>query len=292
MDSSLTQHYKKSAHAEVVQSHLELHQTTIMKFVALALALLLAVASQAATLQADAPSQLAHVRSVMNMYLDQMKESAIRSLEQLDEAEHKELKARLSSRIEDMYTQIKALQAAASPVTDSVVTTIADATADFRASVNADLELLKTELEPKHAALKEVVDRHIEQYRTVLEPLITEYSAKHTADMEVLKGKMEPIVEDLRNKVATNVEETKAALIPIVEAVRAKLSERLEQLKAMVSPYVEEYKDQMKQAYDQAQGVKPEDITALKEKIAPLAEDIKVKLTAIFEQVAAAIQKH
>ncbi|KAK9520549.1 hypothetical protein VZT92_020427 [Zoarces viviparus] len=285
-------HYKKSAHAEVVQSHHELHQTTIMKFVALTLALLLAVGSQAATLQNDAPTQLAHARSVMNMYLDQVKESATRALDQLDDTEHKELKARLSTRIDDMYTQIKAMQAAAAPVTDNVVNTIAEATAEFRASVNADIEALKVDLEPKRAALREVVNRHIELYRVALEPIITEYSAKHSADMEVLKGKLEPIVEDLRTKIATNVEETKAALIPIVESVRAKLSERLEQVKVMVGPYVEEYKDQMKQAYDQVQSVKPEDLTALREQIAPLVEDIKVKLNAIFQHISASFQKN
>ncbi|KAM6932466.1 apolipoprotein A-I-like [Lycodopsis pacificus] len=263
-----------------------------MKFVALTLALLLAVGSQAATLQSDAPTQLAHARSVMNMYLDQVKASATRALEQLDDTEHKALKAHLSTRIDEMYTQIKAMQAAAAPITDNVVSTIADATAEFRASVIADIDALKVDLEPKRAALREVIHRHIEQYRVALEPIITEYSAKHAADMEGLKAKLDPIVEDLRNKIATNVEETKAALIPIVESVRAKLAERLEQVKVMVGPYVEEYKDQMKQAYAQVQNVKAEDLTTLREQIAPLADDIKVKLNAIFQHISASIQKN
>ncbi|XP_068441622.1 apolipoprotein A-I-like [Clinocottus analis] len=262
-----------------------------MKFVALALALFLAVGSNAASLQADAPSQLAHARAAMDVYLTQVKDSANKALDQLDDTEYKELKMRLSQRIEDMYTQIKTLQGVVSPVTDSVVSTIADATAEFRTTVMTDIDNLKAQLEPKRVALKEVVDRHIEEYRKTLDPLITEYSAKHAADMEALRIKMEPIVEDLRSKVATNVEETKTALMPIVDAVRAKLSEHLEQLKTMVSPYVEEYKDQMKQAYDQAQGVSADDLAALKEKIQPLAEDIKLKLTSIFELVANSISK-
>ncbi|XP_054459414.1 apolipoprotein A-I-like [Anoplopoma fimbria] len=262
-----------------------------MKFVALALALLLAVGSHAASLQADAPNQLDHIRSVMNVYMAQVKDSANKALDHLDDAEYSELKTRVSGRIEEMFNQIKALQVSVAPITDTVVTTISDATADFRSSVMTDIDNLKADLEPKRVALKEVLDRHIDQYYQALEPLITEYSSKHQADMEVLRVKMEPIVEDMRNKVMTNVEETKDALMPIVEAVRTKLSERLNQLKVMVSPYVTEYKDQLKQAYDQAHGINTDDLAALKEKITPLADDIKIKLNSIFEIVAASINK-
>merc|ERR1711915_34895 len=158
----------------------QLHQTSIMKFVALALALLLAVGSQGASLQADAPSQLAHVRAAMDVYMTQVKESAKRALDQLDDTEYKELKEHMSQRLEDMHTRIKALQTSVSPVTDSVVKTLADATAGFRAAVEADIETLKAELAPKRAALKEVLDRHIQEYSTQLEPIVSEYYAKHT----------------------------------------------------------------------------------------------------------------
>ncbi|XP_035536036.1 LOW QUALITY PROTEIN: apolipoprotein A-I-like [Morone saxatilis] len=292
MDSSLTRHYKKSALAEVVQSPHELHQTTTMKFAALALALLLAVGSHAASLQADAPSQLAHVRAAMDVYLTQVKDSANKALDQLDDTEYKELKATLSQRLEDMYNQVKTLQGAVSPMTDSVVSTISDATAEFRASVLADIEALKADLAPKQVQLKEVIDKHISEYRTLMDPILTEYYAKHTADMEALKLKMEPIVEELRTKISTNVEETKTALMPIVESVRDKLQERLESLKAMASPYVEEYKEQLKQAYNQAQNINADEITTLKDKITPLAEEVKAKLQEIFEAIAASITKN
>ncbi|CAK6974944.1 apolipoprotein A-I-like [Scomber scombrus] len=261
-----------------------------MKFVALALALLLAVSCQGASLQADAPSQLAHVRAAMDVYLTQVKDSAKRALDQLDDAEYKELKDQVSQRLEDMHTQIKALQVSVAPVTDSVVKTIADATAGLRASLEADFETLKAELEPKRAALREVIERHVQDYQTQLEPVITEYYAKHTAEMDALRTRMEPIVEELRAKVATNLEETKAAALPIVEALRTKISERLEELKGMAKPYVDEYKDQMKQAYDQARGVKAEDLSALREKIAPLAEEVKGKLQQMAEIVMASFQ--
>merc|ERR1712212_93911 len=262
------------------ESRLELHQTSIMKFVALALALLLAVGTQGASLQADAPSQLAHIRAAMDVYMTQVKESAKKALDQLDDTEYKAVKEQMSQRLEDMHNQIKALQTSVSP-----------ATAGLRAAIEADVETLKTDLEPKRIALKEVIDRHIAQYSAQLEPLIAEHYAKHVTEMDALKTKLEPIVEDLRAKVAVNIEETKNAMMPIVEAVRAKVSERLEELKNMAKPYVDEYKAQMKQAYDQAKGIKTEDLTALKDKIAPLAEDVKTKLQMMAEIIMASVNQ-
>ncbi|WP_165453963.1 hypothetical protein, partial [Hyunsoonleella flava] len=107
----------------------KLHQTTIMKFVALALALLLAVGSQAASLQADAPApptQLAHIRAAMDMYLTQVKDAATKALDGLDGTEYTELKLTLTGHLDNMYNQLKTLQASVSPMTDSVFTTIAD----------------------------------------------------------------------------------------------------------------------------------------------------------------------
>lgn len=224
--------------------------------------------------------------------MNQVKDSAKKALDQLDNTEYTALKESLAGRLDETYQQIKVLQSAVSPVTDSVVSTIAEATADFRNSVIDDINTLKVDLEPKRVALQEVLDRHIEQYRLALGPIINEYSRKSTANMEAMKAELEPIVEEMRAKVAVNVEETKAALIDIVEAVRAKFGERLESLRLTVSPYVEEYKEQMKQAYNQAQSIKPEDLAALKEKITPMAEDIKAKITAIANSVADLFSKN
>lgn len=190
-----------------------------------------------------------------------------------------------------MHTQIKTLQTSVSPVTDGVVKTISDATAGFRATVEADIQSLQSELEPKRVALKEVIDRHIQEYSTIMEPIIKEYYAKHTAEMDALKAKLDPIVEDLRSKVSVNIEETKNAMMPIVEGVRAKVSERLEELKNMAKPYVDEYKDQMKLAYDQAKTIKTEDLTALREKITPLAEEVKSKLQNMLELIVASFSQ-
>ncbi|RVE64361.1 hypothetical protein OJAV_G00125150 [Oryzias javanicus] len=272
------------------QSHHQLHQTTTMKFVALAL--LLVVGTQAASLQADAPSQLDQIRSAADVYMTQAKQGLIKALDQLDDSPYQELKTTLTQRVEDLHTNIKALQAQVSPYTDSFVSTVSDATADFRNSIAQDIEALRADLEPKRAKLREVLEKHMDEYRTHLEPIVKEYQAKHTADMEALRVKMEPIVAELRQKMATNVEETKAALMPIVESVRAKLVERLEQLKQMASPYVEEYKEQLNKAYSQAQSITAEDLENLKAKITPLAEEIKEKFVAIFGAISATFNKN
>ncbi|XP_034058693.1 apolipoprotein A-I-like [Gymnodraco acuticeps] len=262
-----------------------------MKFVALALALVLAVGSHAASMQADAPSQLEHIRTAMDMYLVQVKDSAKKALDQLDGTEYSDLKVGMSQRLEDVFTRIKTLQASVGPITDNVVGTLSETTSGIRASIMADIDSLKIDLEPKRVALKEVIDRHIADYHTRMQPIIQEYAAKHTADIESLKARMEPIVEEMRTKIALNVEETKTAMMPIVDAVRAKLSERLEELKTMATPFVEEYKEHISQVYASSQGMDSEKLVELRAKVAPLVEDVKAKLQAIFETIVASYNK-
>ncbi|KAM9812326.1 apolipoprotein A-Ib [Syngnathus typhle] len=256
-----------------------------MKFVALAITLLLAVGCQAASLQADAPSSLAHARAVVDVYLTQMKESVKNALGHLDDTEYKEFKDVISLRLDDLHLQLKTVQESVAPVTDGVVATLSDVTQTFRDNVKKDVDALEVQLAPYKTKLNEVVNKHIEEYRALLEPVITEYQAQHDAQMNVLKAKLEPIVEDLRNKISVNVEETKTALVPIIEAVRTKVDARLVELREMIGPYVGEYKDQIGKAYAHARSIKAEDLTALREKINPLVEDVKTKLQTIFQNI-------
>ncbi|KAJ3590915.1 hypothetical protein NHX12_008863 [Muraenolepis orangiensis] len=277
-------------------------ETATMLYVTLALALL-ATVSNAASLEADAPTQLAHIRSAVFLYLDQVKDSATRALGHLDGTEYEAYKVQLSTSMDNLQASLKVAQANAAPYTDAVVGQVMEATSEVRTSIMADVAALRTELEPKREALKKVVDAHIQQYRTILEPIITEYSAKHRADMEVLKTKLEPIMAELTAKVSTNVEETKAALVPIVESVRTKLTERLENLQSMAKPYVEEYKEQLDKAFADvklaAGSLKMEDIRkqvephveSIKAKAMPLVEEAKLKLTLLYETISEVFNK-
>ncbi|XP_073339516.1 apolipoprotein A-Ib [Pagrus major] len=260
-----------------------------MKFAALALALLLAVGSHAASVQADAPTQLEHARAALDVYLTQVKDMSLRAVNQLDDPQYAEFKTNLAQRIEEMYTQIKTLQSSVSPMTDSFYSTVMEVTKDTRESLSADIQALKTSLEPQREKLREVIERHLNDYRTMLTPIYNDYKTKHDEEMTALKARLEPVMDELHAKVRVNLEETKGVLMPMVDTVSTKVHERLTSLREVVQPYVQEYKEQMKQMYDQAQNV---DTEALKTQITPLVEEIKVKMNAIFEIIAASVTKH
>lgn len=258
-----------------------------MKFVALALTVLLAAGSQARFLQADAPappSQLEHVRAAVGMYLQQVKDTAQKALEHLDETEYKDYKPKLSQSLDSIQGYIQSASAALSPYTDAVSSQFMELTKDMRDKIQADVDQLKKDLEPKQAELKEVVQKHLDEYREKLEPLVKEYTEKHKKEMEELKTKLEPVVEDLRAKIQTNVEETKSKLVPIVEAIRAKLTERLEEMRTLAEPYVQEYKEHLSEALtDVKDKVQGED---LQSKLKPYVEEVKTKLTALWESLS------
>ncbi|XP_076000188.1 apolipoprotein A-I-like [Genypterus blacodes] len=268
-----------------------------MKLLALALVLLLAVGSQATPLQADAPTQLQQVRSAVGVYVQQVRDSAHRALDQLDDTEYSAYKAQLKLSLDNVQAQLTGLQTSASPYTDAIFGQIMESTEALRGSLLADVEAVKHELALSN--LREIIERHGGDYSSRLEPVMREYSNMHKAEMESLKAKLEPILADLRAKFSTNVDETKAAVMPIVESVRTKLNERLEELKTMASPYVEEYKDQLKLVYQQAREraslLNAEEIqaqvTSLKEQTGPIAADFRAKIASVYELLMASINK-
>ncbi|XP_012684304.2 apolipoprotein A-I-2 [Clupea harengus] len=254
-----------------------------MKFVALALTILLVAGAQARMVQADAPAPLEHVRSAVMVYLTQVKETAQKALTHLDDTEYKDYKMKISQSLDDMLTQMQTASATLSPYTDAFATQVMEATAGLRASITADVEDLRKTLEPKREELRAVLEKHMQEYREKLEPIMTEYTAKHKEEMEALRAKMAPVVEELRAKVQANVEETKSKLVPIIEAVRSKLTERLEEMKGMATPYVEEYREQLMAA-----------VAGLKEQMGKsdgVAEELKTKLMAVYETLNKAVTK-
>merc|ERR1712121_531167 len=81
----------------------------IMKLLACALTLLLAVGSQAFAIQSDAPSQLEHVQAAVTMYLNQVKDSAQRALDHLDGTEYAEYKVKLSESMDKLQEYAQTL---------------------------------------------------------------------------------------------------------------------------------------------------------------------------------------
>lgn len=228
----------------------------------------------------------------MDMALTQAKESVKRALDGLDDTEYAEFKNTVNMQLDEMYNQFKILQESTMPVTDSIVATITEATAEFYDSFIEDMKSLNTEIEPMRAHLRETIIRHLTQYREKMEPIIRDLHATHKAEMERMRIRVEPLVDEMKVLVNANVEETKAALMPIVEAVRTRLSTHLENLKKVLTPYAEEYKDQINGVWDQARNIDASEITALKIKIEPMAEDIKTKFNEIIEAITAMVNKN
>lgn len=191
-----------------------------------------------------------------------------------------------------LHNQIKELQASASPVTDSVVATILETTADFRKGIREDIEKLKTETEVQRQTLRDALIKHFEEYKALLQPIFTEYHSKHRQEMEELKVKLEPVMERLRERIDANVQETVGALMPIVDNLKIKMHGWVERVKEFAAPYVSEYVDQLKTALNQPQQISSDDLQAMKESISPLATDIHEKLIAIFTIIGSTLMKN
>uniref|UniRef100_A0A667YJZ5 Apolipoprotein A-Ib n=1 Tax=Myripristis murdjan TaxID=586833 RepID=A0A667YJZ5_9TELE len=264
-------HYKKSALSTVVQSQDQHHQVRQ------------ATAAAVAGTQSDAVSQLDQVRGAVNVALEDVINSLKNAAANLEDTEYKEYK--YSNSLDLVHERFKAAQGEVAPYTNAFIGQFEESATSFFNTMKAEIEALRTELEPHSETVRTVVMKHLNEYRAALEPVIDEYAAKHRANMDELKTKLEPIIEDMQAKVTTNVEETKNAVMPIVDHVSGKMHEHLEALRKMAEPYVAEYREQLKQAAT--------DMSAegLKEKVAPFVEDFKAKLSAFCQSLTAASKK-
>jgi len=96
--------------------------------VALALTIFLAVAVRAEELQNDAPTQMEHVKAAAMMYLTQVKETAMKTLEHLDGTEYAEYKVKLAENLDKMYDYAQTASATLTPYGDAFSTQFLDAT--------------------------------------------------------------------------------------------------------------------------------------------------------------------
>ncbi|ROL53208.1 T-box transcription factor TBX1-A [Anabarilius grahami] len=211
-----------------------------MRFVALALTVLLA-GCQARFLQDEAPSQLDHVKSALQLYADQMKQTAHKTLTHLDDTEFKDYKEFLGQSVDNLHSYFEDAFETISPISTQVL----EATAQQREKLTKDIEDLRKQLEPMREDLRQVLQKHFEEYRDELKPFFDDYLAKERQRMEEVRTKLEPVVKSLKEKIGPNWEETKSKLMPIVEAVREKVTAYLQDAKTKLEPYIQEYKDQM-----------------------------------------------
>ncbi|XP_066512895.1 apolipoprotein A-I-1-like [Hoplias malabaricus] len=258
-----------------------------MKFVALALTILLAVGSQARFMQADAPSQYEQIRSAVVTYLGQVKDTAQKAIDRLDDGEYKDLKERLTLSLTRIQGYMESASEALKPVRDTFGPQIVDAIVAYRDKVEKDVEQLRTELEPKREELRQVVKKHLDEYREKLEPLIKEYAEKNREQMTAFRAKFEPVMKDLHERIKVNVEETKSKLTPIVEVLRDKLAARIEEIKEQVAPFVQEYKEQAESTITSLRS--KYESGELHKKVTSVTEELKPKLEEIYEILQKAV---
>lgn len=186
-----------------------------------------------------------------------------------------------SEYLDRAYAQIKEGQSKIAPYTDTFVSTIAETAANAQATVDADIAALKLETAQNVENLKNVLEKHRQEYQSLLEPAITEF-----------REKLQPVMTQISEKMVTNVEETKEALLPIIQRVRTKIDEYIESMKGLINPYIEDYKETLMSAPSQAQSIKLEDMTALREKIKPMVDEINNNLQQIFATFSSTFMKN
>ncbi|GAA6082262.1 apolipoprotein A-I-1 [Tachysurus ichikawai] len=260
-----------------------------MKFVALALVFLLAAGCQVDITQADAPNKYEHIRAGVVTYLTQAKESAQRAINQLDDAEYKDYKARLNNGLELVENSITSMAASLAPFREGFGPQLIEYFSSTREKLSNDMEALRKELEPKGQELGEVVKKHLLEYRTLLEPALKEYTEKNQHVVEEFKTKFEPVVKNLQEKIKVNVEETKSKLTPIVEIIRNKLTKVLEELKTEYGPHVQEYREQIESVTADLRS--KYESGALQEKLKKLADELKPKLQDIYTSIEKAFKE-
>lgn len=259
-----------------------------MKFVALALAVLLAAGCQARFLQADAPSQYEHIRAAVVTYLGQVKDTALKAIDHLDDSEFKDYKARLHQGLESIETTLKSASESLAPVREGIGPQIVEGLSGVRERVSHDLEELRKELEPKREELRRVVLKHLEEYREKLEPVMKEYSEKNRKQVDEFRAKFEPVIKELQEKIKVNVEETKSKLTPIVETLRNKLTKGLEELKATFGPHALEYREQIEGIFTELRH--KYETGELQQKLKNLGEELRPQLKGVYDTIEKAFR--
>ncbi|KAK3513550.1 hypothetical protein QTP70_016485, partial [Hemibagrus guttatus] len=260
-----------------------------MKFVALALAVLLAAGCQARFLQADAPSQYEHIRAAVVTYLGQVKETAQKAIDHLDDAEFKDYKARLNQGLANIENVLKSASESLAPIREGLGPQIVEGLSGVRERVSHDLEELRKELEPKREELRQVVKKHLDEYRAKLEPVLKEYSEKNRKQVDEFRAKFEPVIKDLQEKIKVNVEETKSKLTPIVETLRNKLTKGLEELKLTFGPHAQEYREQIEGIFTELRH--KYETGELQQKLKNLGEELRPQLKGIYDTIEKAFRE-
>ncbi|XP_008296905.1 apolipoprotein A-Ib [Stegastes partitus] len=235
-----------------------------MKFAALVL--LLAVGSQAASLQADAPDQLTQYRA-------KVKEGLVRVLTPLDTTSYKDSK---DTAIETFDTKLGEVLT----MGQGLFSTVSDATEGIRDTLKKDAQTLQASIATDAETLRENVLKHLRDYVGVLTPLKEHLEGKRP-ELEAIKIKVIQAAEQIGEKVPKNWEETRGSFAPIAEKVKQQAAVHMEMAEKQIGPYVTEYKDSFQAAMNNPN-----------ERLRPLLEEFKAKMAAFSETLNQALARN
>ncbi|XP_029923402.1 apolipoprotein A-I-like [Myripristis murdjan] len=206
-----------------------------MKFMALALTLLLAVGCHAASMQSDADSQMDDSGPALIVFLEKVKNIVENALANLSDTDHEKFKDQLSNDLDMILNLIKNLTA--EPYIYALSDLIKEATAAVHEFIHTEIHSLRTDLENRRINLNTVLWKHVNRILIKVNPIITEYARKHRAGIDALTAKLGPLVMEMITMLLTAQDDTREIMKPIGEALD-KLDWSLQDLRTMVETYV------------------------------------------------------
>jgi len=245
-----------------------LQRTTTMRFVVLALAALLAIGAESASLDV--------ARENVKQRLTVVKASLDRILDNFDGTELAEYKAPIKAKLDAVQTYLQAAQESMAPRSDAMYTQVMESTKDFRETVSADMTAMQADLEPKVAALKDVLDQHLKEYMATVKDVLATHMNKQNALITEMQPQWDPVLTKVRGDIATNWEETKEKLRAINDKIAEYASKYAQMTHSMVAPYISEFRDQAVQGINKAREAD--------------TKAVEAKLRELFDAVQAMIQ--
>ncbi|XP_034024651.1 apolipoprotein A-I-like [Thalassophryne amazonica] len=185
-------------------------QTTIMKFLALALALLLAVGSQAASMKQkrSADPNLQQLLQDLQTFADSFMKHRIQGIQQIEDT------FKDNTAGDNVADNLKVAYANLLPFSNVALNSCLKPMAE---SADNAIEKLKAKLEANVTKLIDVLEKHFQEYETGFGPIYQGYATACKTSIEQAKTQLAPKQEEMMKKVSENLKETKAALIAIFQ---------------------------------------------------------------------------
>ncbi|XP_034023776.1 apolipoprotein A-I-like isoform X2 [Thalassophryne amazonica] len=230
-----------------------------MKFLVLALALLLAVGSQAASMKQKRSADPT-ILQLLRDFVDTFVKHRIQGIKQIEDTFKDDSDGvSVADKLNKTFADFKAWQAKVSPHTDEAFKKAEDFLNPVIEKASAEINSFKTKMEPHRAKLHGVLEKHFEQYKSDLAPIYESYATACKANMEDMKTTLAAKQEEMMKKVSANLEETKSALEPIMSIIQTELTEDIKNFKEQMKTAAQDYIQDMKDAFTNSQGaVDPE----------------------------------